>query len=79
MIQVTWEPPADTGRSDYTYRVNIPSLNIMANTNSSTESTLLVPNCDNDIPVKVFTVNSYGCTESSETRLRLQSGSSTSK
>ena len=78
-IQVTWDPPADTGGSNYMYRVNVPSRNIMANTNSSTESTLRVPNCADDIRVQVYAMNQFGCIESSETQLLLQSGSSTSK
>ena len=79
MIRVTWDPP-DTGESDYTYRVNVSSRNITADTNSSTESTLRVPNCaDGIIPVQVYVINQFGCMESSETQLRLESGSSTSK
>ena len=75
MIQVTWDPPADIGGSDYTYRVGVPSRNITANTNSSTESTLHVPNCADDIPIQVYAVNRFDCMRSAETLLRLQSGS----
>ena len=73
MILVTWNPPADAGGSDYTYRVDVPSRNITASTNSSTESTLHVPNCADGILIQVYVVNRFGCLKSSETRLRLQS------
>ena len=77
MIHVTWEPPADTGVSNYTYRVDVPSQNITANTNSSTESILHVPDCADDIPIQVYAVNRFDCMRSAETLLRLQSGSTT--
>ena len=74
MIQVTWDPP---GESNYTYRVDVPSRNIMADNNSSTESILYVPDCADGIPIQVFAVNRFDCMRSAETLLHLQSGSTT--
>ena len=61
IILVTWDPPANSDRSDIDrYIVYVPSRNI-ADIESSAISVLRILNCRDDIRIQVAAVNLFGC------------------
>jgi hypothetical protein len=63
IIMVQWDPPAIGDASDIgQYIVYVPSRNIRDDISYSfTLTTLMVPNCGDDIRVQVAAVNRVGC------------------
>ena len=74
IILVTWDPPANSDGSDIDhYIVYVPSRNIKNDNETSAIVPLRVPNCHDNIRIKIAAVNIFGCMglNSSEVRASL--------
>ena len=61
-LSVTWNPPANTDINRLTYRIYVPSRDIVIANVSTTNYEFNVINCrDDDVHVLVAAVNRFGC------------------